>query len=227
VLKNLLSNAFKFTEQGGVRLNVALASAGWTSDHPVLSQAAAVVAFEVSDTGIGIPPRSRRSSSRRSSRPTPAPAASTAAPASASRSAASWRPARRRDPAAQHAGRGSTFTLYLPLSYVGPRGASRREPSAHGRARRRRRRADAPTARRSRCPTTAELAPGDAILLIVEDDPHYARVLVDLGARHGLQGARRDARAEALALARQFHPTAVFRSTCSCPTCSAGRSSPS
>src|SRR5262249_16447605 len=55
VLKNLLSNAFKFTAEGGVRLNVALAPGGWTSDHQILSQAPAVVAFEVTDTGIGIP----------------------------------------------------------------------------------------------------------------------------------------------------------------------------
>src|SRR5262249_31119148 len=40
VLKNLLSNAFKFTEQGGVRLKVAAAQGGWSPDHPVLSQAA-------------------------------------------------------------------------------------------------------------------------------------------------------------------------------------------
>src|SRR5213595_1363115 len=39
VLKNLLSNAFKFTEQGGVRLSVASASSGWSSDHPILGSA--------------------------------------------------------------------------------------------------------------------------------------------------------------------------------------------
>src|SRR5208282_889991 len=54
VLKNLLSNAFKFTEQGKVQLSVSLAANGWSPDHSILSNAGAVVAFEVSDTGIGI-----------------------------------------------------------------------------------------------------------------------------------------------------------------------------
>src|SRR5262249_26952277 len=60
VLKNLLSNAFKFTEQGEVRLRVASAASGWTSDHPILSTSPSVVAFEVRDTGIGIAPDKQR-----------------------------------------------------------------------------------------------------------------------------------------------------------------------
>ena len=60
VLKNLLSNALKFTEQGGVRMRVARATSGWTPTHPVLATASTVVAFEVSDTGIGIPPEKQR-----------------------------------------------------------------------------------------------------------------------------------------------------------------------
>ena len=60
VLKNLLSNAFKFTEHGGVRMNVSAAVGGWNSEHPVLNQSPAVIAFEVSDTGIGIPLEKQR-----------------------------------------------------------------------------------------------------------------------------------------------------------------------
>ena len=60
MLKNLLSNAFKFTDRGGVRLHVAIAIGGWTSDHPTLSQAPSVVEFSVSDTGIGIPQEKQR-----------------------------------------------------------------------------------------------------------------------------------------------------------------------
>src|SRR5262249_24348288 len=60
VLTNLLSNAFKFTEHGGVRLNVSHAMGGWSGEHEVLNNAGNVVAFEVSDTGIGIPQEKQR-----------------------------------------------------------------------------------------------------------------------------------------------------------------------
>ncbi len=53
------------------------------------------------------------------------------------------------------------------------------------------------------------LQPDDAVLLIVEDDPHYARVLVDLSHDKGFKVLVAMGGAEALALAREFHPTAV------------------
>ncbi|MGZ8302176.1 MAG: response regulator [Telluria sp.] len=54
VLKNLLSNAFKFTHHGKVALEISLVTSGWTSDHPNLVHADAVLAFSVKDTGVGI-----------------------------------------------------------------------------------------------------------------------------------------------------------------------------
>ena len=60
VLKNLLSNAIKFTEHGGVRMRVESVTSGWTPTHPVLATAGTVIAFEVTDTGIGIPPEKQR-----------------------------------------------------------------------------------------------------------------------------------------------------------------------
>jgi HAMP domain-containing protein/CheY-like chemotaxis protein/signal transduction histidine kinase len=55
VLKNLLSNAFKFTSHGNVSLMISLVTSGWTADHPHLLHADAVLAFSVCDTGVGIP----------------------------------------------------------------------------------------------------------------------------------------------------------------------------
>src|SRR5262249_12062928 len=54
VLKNLLSNAFKFTEKGGVTLDISLVKDGWSLDHTILNHAKNVVLFSVTDTGIGI-----------------------------------------------------------------------------------------------------------------------------------------------------------------------------
>jgi PAS domain S-box-containing protein len=60
ILKNLLSNAMKFTALGKVEVNVDVATQGWTPDHPVLSKSPQVIAFAVTDTGIGIAPEKQR-----------------------------------------------------------------------------------------------------------------------------------------------------------------------
>ncbi len=60
VLKNLLSNAFKFTHHGRVSLQVRVANNGWTPGQPALDGGRSVVAFAVSDSGIGIAPEQHR-----------------------------------------------------------------------------------------------------------------------------------------------------------------------
>jgi HAMP domain-containing protein/CheY-like chemotaxis protein/signal transduction histidine kinase len=60
VLKNLLSNAFKFTQQGSVTLTIRAAEKGRRFANSTLDSANAVIAFAVSDTGIGIPKDKQR-----------------------------------------------------------------------------------------------------------------------------------------------------------------------
>jgi signal transduction histidine kinase/CheY-like chemotaxis protein/HAMP domain-containing protein len=56
ILKNLLSNSFKFTEKGEVKLRIYEADRNWKQgNNIVLDSAKKVVAFAISDTGIGIP----------------------------------------------------------------------------------------------------------------------------------------------------------------------------
>ena len=54
ILKNLLSNAFKFTAQGHVAMTVRSVTQGWSLDHPVLRFVQTAAAIAVTDTGIGI-----------------------------------------------------------------------------------------------------------------------------------------------------------------------------
>ena len=90
ILKNLLSNAFKFTHRGQVTLNVELVRPAGSRQRG-LNRAETVSPSRSATPASASPPTSSRSSSRRSSRPTARPAASTAARASASPSAASCR----------------------------------------------------------------------------------------------------------------------------------------
>jgi CheY-like chemotaxis protein len=54
-----------------------------------------------------------------------------------------------------------------------------------------------------------DIQPGDAILLIVEDDPHYARILVDLARDKGFKALLAMRGDDALNLAKQYQATAV------------------
>jgi CheY-like chemotaxis protein/signal transduction histidine kinase/HAMP domain-containing protein len=215
VLKNLLSNAFKFTAHGGVRLRVAVAVGGWTRDHAILGHAETVVSFEVNDTGIGIPPEKQKlifEAFQQADAGTSRKYGGTGLGLAISRELSGLLGGEivlQSTP-----GVGSRFTLFLPLRYFGDdmQGESitfADEVPENARPR------TAISAIRRTEPQIAipddreQLAAGDHIMLIVEDDPSYARVIVDLARANGFKVVVASTGASALELARQYRPTAV------------------
>jgi HAMP domain-containing protein/CheY-like chemotaxis protein/signal transduction histidine kinase len=222
ILKNLLSNAFKFTDHGGVRLHVGVAAGGWSPGHPMLSQAQRVIEFAVSDTGIGIPPEKQRiifEAFQQADAGTARKYGGTGLGLAISRELAHLLGGEIR--LSSTPGAGSTFTLYLPQIYAGPaynRGAApaTAAPPAEGAEVAA---AGEPMPYQPRVITAARveelvddrenIGPEDSTLLIVDDDPHYARVLLTLARDRGFRGLVAKTGAEALELAHRYRPTAI------------------
>jgi HAMP domain-containing protein/CheY-like chemotaxis protein/signal transduction histidine kinase len=211
VLKNLLSNAFKFTEQGSVRLKVFAAERGWSEDHPVLGKLTSVVGFEVTDTGIGIPAEKQRlifEAFQQADAGTSRKYGGTGLGLAISRELAGLLGGEIQLRSAPD--KGSTFTLYLPHTYIGPATSVSGKDAQNSPALTREPLAAAVERSIERIPDDREdLKDDDAVLLIVEDDPHYARLLCDLAREKGFKVLVANRGADALELAREFHPTAV------------------
>ncbi|HEX2910575.1 MAG TPA: HAMP domain-containing protein [Chloroflexia bacterium] len=251
VLKNLLSNAFKFTDEGRVELNIFTANRGWSGMDSLLGKADAVVAFQVRDTGIGIPTDKHRiifEAFQQADGSTSRKFGGTGLGLSISREIA--RLLGGEITLDSQPGKGSIFTLYLPLTYPGSGG---KEPNGN-----------APIIARAAIPgqdlpenlsfyrragnggnggnltTTGstealaaqraarqaelgvnvtyesrieddrrDIQPGDKVLLIVEDDPNFARVLLEMGRDKDFKGVVASNGEKALTLAREFQPSAI------------------
>ncbi|MDB5943304.1 MAG: putative histidine kinase, atypical hybrid, partial [Ramlibacter sp.] len=210
ILKNLLSNAVKFTAHGQVEVRVGLASQGWSPDHPVLRQAQHVVAFAVEDTGIGVPPEKQRlifEAFQQADAGTSRKYGGTGLGLAISRELAVLLGGEIRLSSVY--GQGSTFTLYLPLHYAGPDGATISR-SADSKADAGRSVIALPAMREEHIADDRDVVqPGDLVLLIIEDDPHYARILLGLARDKGFKGVVATKGSHGLALARQFSPAAI------------------
>ncbi len=200
ILKNLLSNAFKFTEKGKVRLDIALDGAG-------------DLAFAVTDTGIGVPLEQQQSifeAFRQADGTISRRYGGTGLGLSISRELS--RLLGGAIALKSQAGDGSTFTVTIPVAYDAARVAPR-EPAAFVET------AKTPAAE-ARAPRPAfvtrtveddreNLAGARRVLLIIEDDDRFAGIVRDLSRELGFQCLVASTAEEALKLARQFKPSAV------------------
>jgi len=209
VLKNLLSNAFKFTEQGSVKLSASVATDGWSPGHRTLDAAGRVVAFRVQDTGIGIPPEKQKlifEAFQQADAGTSRKYGGTGLGLAISRELAGLLGGE--IVLTSQVGTGSTFTIFLPMRYAGPGPVPQHVQSAKTPR-------STPGLYVSHAPIDRieddreSLAPGDVSLLVVEDDPDEARTLVDVARKAGFKVIVATRGAEALSLARNHLPAAI------------------
>jgi CheY-like chemotaxis protein len=233
VLKNLLSNAFKFTSHGQVALQHQPGHQRLDLDHPNLVHADAVLAFSVSDTGVGIASDKLQlifEAFQQADGSTARKYGGTGLGLSISRELARLLGGEIRVESVVNAG--STFTLFLPYNRAGfinydqarqpqpARLAPRRTPqvvytpaaagAGRGHHRSRGRAAPAWSNTPSMLDDRSLIAPGDPSVLIIEDDDRFAKTVLELRPREELQGIVTNRGDSALSLARDYLPSAIL-----------------
>jgi len=245
VLKNLLSNAFKFTHQGSVTLTIDRANTGWDLQNETLNRASDVVAISVRDTGIGIPPDKQQiifEAFQQADGSTSRKYGGTGLGLAISRELTRLLGGEIRLSSVPRSG--STFTLFLPLTYTPPRSLRKvAGDRAYGDAPGRHAASvntppvarivevppvpigDVHSRRAPAVPPPALDSPGedaddigddrhsigssDRVLLIVENDVSFARLLLEAARAKGFKGIVTTSGVSALALAAEFVPAAV------------------
>ncbi|MFT3786913.1 MAG: HAMP domain-containing protein [Tepidisphaeraceae bacterium] len=232
VLKNLLSNAFKFTETGGVRMQIGTAKGGWNTENDSLNRASKVIALTVTDSGIGIPPEKQQiifEAFQQADGSTSRKYGGTGLGLAISREIATLLGGEIR--LHSEPGHGSTFTLFLPQAYHQPqRGRGRSTSSTAGVI------AAPPTIAETTtvlvrpheaadtvetlpempaaevaafADDSADIKPGDRVALVVENDANFARFLVDVAHDHGFKVLVASRGSPALRLAAELKPAAI------------------
>jgi len=218
ILKNLLSNAFKFTAQGSVTLQVSPVRTGWSRENATLENSQTVLAFSVIDTGIGIQPDKQQiifeafqqedgSTSRRYG--------GTGLGLAISREISRLLGGEIR--LTSSPGMGSNFTLFLSTAYTGSkhvRTQSIVEPTPQPALVHIEQLPQVTLDGSVALPDEfgddrSGIATGDRSVLIVDNDVGFAKFLKDMAHEHGFKALVTAQGGIAVALAKQFNPVAV------------------
>jgi signal transduction histidine kinase/HAMP domain-containing protein/DNA-binding response OmpR family regulator len=223
VLKNLLSNAFKFTEFGQVNVQIGRAMSGWNPENATLNRARSVIAFSVSDTGIGIPDDKQQlifEAFQQADGTTSRKYGGTGLGLSISREIARLLGGE----LTLHSvsGEGSTFTFYLPENYDA---VERTTPTTVV--------VEEVVPKQNEVDTSLialqpepepgletriqiivsddrnEVSLGDRTMLIIEDDSTFARTLIEVGHDHGFKCLVEQNGDDAIMTARKYRPDAI------------------
>jgi signal transduction histidine kinase/DNA-binding response OmpR family regulator/HAMP domain-containing protein len=219
ILKNLLSNAFKFTHDGGVELSIYRASNGWNPGNQLLNSASSVVAYSVHDTGIGIAADKLRvifEAFQQADGTTSRKYGGTGLGLSISREIC--RLLGGEITVESQPGVGSTFTLYLPMTHDFSKATVTHAPTpapttlihTHAPAQIVVSRESTPLLVASELTDDRQnIQPGDRVLLIIEDDVKFGRILLDLAHDRGFKAVVSATGSGALPLVRRFNPSVI------------------
>jgi HAMP domain-containing protein/signal transduction histidine kinase/CheY-like chemotaxis protein len=233
ILKNLLSNAFKFTEKGEVKLKISEVEKTRKFGNPSLDNASKVVAFAISDTGIGIPLEKQSiifEAFQQAEGSTSRKYGGTGLGLSISRGLAELLGGTIELESVP--GQGSTFTLFVPVENMAaittnePGGFTSFQPMQVGSEsgdidtllNSLRLTSDNPEARNLEIVNEmindtgddrSHLAPGDKVLLIVEDDLRFAKILIEKSHEHGLKAVVASNYLEVFDFVNRFSPVAI------------------
>ncbi|HUJ01989.1 MAG TPA: response regulator, partial [Usitatibacter sp.] len=236
ILRNLLSNAFKFTHKGEVNLVIRPAEAGWSSDNDDLNRTPDVIEFSVTDTGIGIPTDKQQiifEAFQQADGSTSRKYGGTGLGLAISRELSRLLRGEIRLVSAPN--KGSVFSLYLPQAFPPSRlprkssdaaavASAAIEAARQAAERRLAERMDSTEAVQAAAQETPPphvavneadddrdaIHPGDRVVLIVENDLAFARVLLESAREQGFKGVVTTQGTTALSLVSECRPVAIL-----------------
>ncbi|UQZ35549.1 hybrid sensor histidine kinase/response regulator [Paenibacillus sp. PK3_47] len=212
ILKNLLSNAFKFTEQGQIMLQIRKAGEGWHPENESLNRAKTVICFSVSDTGIGIPNEKQQiifEAFQQADGSTNREYGGTGLGLAISREIAEMLGGE--ITLYSEVNKGSVFNLYLPTEaeFTENETRSLHVPEVIDITPPKRRSILTKPAETTMIDDRDNINPGDRVFLIIEDDQKFNEIIMDLLHKKGIKAVITPTGWDVLELVHKYKPIAI------------------